>query len=208
MHLRFSYKVFAIVILLGVSIFGFTHDVYAKKTLGDATGALKKVSSGSGITEGEIPVVFGDVVKTGIAITGILFFILMVYAGFTWMTAQGKDEQVQKAQKTLIAATIGLVIVIASYAFTSFVQNRLVGDQQSPPPAPADVVGDTPLGCCYDWVAATQAGAFTGGIKVDRGIITETACEQIGTQSVNGDLIVDKWEFNEGWDAAQCSDGL
>ena len=42
----------------------------------------------------------------------------------------------------------------------------------------------------------------------DRGIITEAACQQIGTQSVNNDLVIDKWEWNEGWDAAKCQDGL
>ena len=201
-------KIFIITILFGISIFGFTNDVYAVKTLGDATGNLKSVTDKSGVTEGEIPNAMGNIIKTGIAFSGILFFVLMVYAGFVWMTAQGKDEQVQKAQKTLIAATIGLIVVISSYAFTNFVQTRLIeGQEKVTPPAP-DVVGDVPLGCCYDWIATTQAGEFTGGIKVDRGIITEGACQQVGTQSVNNDLVIDKWEWNEGWDAAKCQDGL
>ncbi len=183
---------------------------YAKKTLSDATPALKTVSGQSGVTDGDISSVMANVIKTGIAFSGILFFILMVYAGITWMTAQGKDEQVQKAQKTLIGAMIGIIVVIGSYAITNFVQTRIIEGQTGASVAPPDRVGDdSPMGCCYDWVASTQAGVAIGGIKVSKGIISENHCTEIGNNNPNeDDLINDKFEFNEGWSLLDCNEGL
>lgn len=54
---------------------------------------------------------------------GIIFFILTIYAGINWMTAQGDAAQVTKAKETLIRAIVGLVIALAAYGITYFVMN-------------------------------------------------------------------------------------
>ncbi|OGH69722.1 MAG: hypothetical protein A3C90_04075 [Candidatus Magasanikbacteria bacterium RIFCSPHIGHO2_02_FULL_51_14] len=63
----------------------------------------------------------GNVIGAGLSMIGVLFFILMVYAGILWMTARGNEETTKKALNTAIAAGIGMVIVLASYAITNFV---------------------------------------------------------------------------------------
>lgn len=45
---------------------------------------------------------------------GALFMILIIYGGWLWMTAQGKEEQVERAKKIIIGATIGLGIIIGA----------------------------------------------------------------------------------------------
>ncbi|MBI4811909.1 hypothetical protein HY798_00435, partial [Candidatus Falkowbacteria bacterium] len=45
----------------------------------------------------DIPTVSGQVIGAGLAFIGILFFILMIYGGILWMTAQGNEQQVTKA---------------------------------------------------------------------------------------------------------------
>ncbi len=65
--------------------------------------------------------VVGDVVSIGLSLIGIVFFLLMLYAGFKWMMAMGKSEDAEKAKETIEAAAIGLIIVLAAYAIATFV---------------------------------------------------------------------------------------
>ncbi len=56
-----------------------------------------------------------------LAMLGVIFLVLVVYAGFLWMTARGEEKQVGKAKEVLSAAVIGLVLVLSAYAVTNFV---------------------------------------------------------------------------------------
>jgi len=51
--------------------------------------------------------------------------IIIVYGGFTWMTAGGNEEQINKSKKLLINAAIGLAIIILAYSITYFVTAAL-----------------------------------------------------------------------------------
>lgn len=70
----------------------------------------------------------GGVIKIFLSILGIIFIALMLYGGYLWMTAGGKEEQVTKAIDLIQDAVIGLVIVIAAYAITYFVLFMLAKD--------------------------------------------------------------------------------
>ncbi len=50
-----------------------------------------------------------------LAFTASIFFILIIYAGIMWMTAQGNEEQVKKAQKLILNSTIALAIIFFAY---------------------------------------------------------------------------------------------
>lgn len=49
------------------------------------------------------------------AISSIAFLIYFILGGLQWVTAGGKQDAVQKAQKQMTDAAIGLVIVIVAY---------------------------------------------------------------------------------------------
>jgi len=68
----------------------------------------------------------GQVISIILSFVGVLFFILMIYAGILWMTAQGNEQQVAKAKDLLINATIGLIITLAAYAITSFIGTEIL----------------------------------------------------------------------------------
>jgi len=57
---------------------------------------------------------------------GVIFLVLMIYAGFTWMTAAGSEEKINQAKKTMAAAVIGVAIVLVAYAITVFVIDSLL----------------------------------------------------------------------------------
>jgi hypothetical protein len=90
---------------------------------------LNKVAvEGAGFnTTATYETIIGKVVTMAITIIGVVFLILAIYAGYTWMTAHGNEEMVTKARSTLIAAIIGLVIVLAAYAISSYIINS-IGD--------------------------------------------------------------------------------
>lgn len=69
----------------------------------------------------------GNILKAVLSLIGIIFFILIFYAGLVWMTSQGKTERVDKAKGTLEAAVVGLVLIAGAYAITSFVLTGLGG---------------------------------------------------------------------------------
>lgn len=51
---------------------------------------------------------------------GTIFLVIAIYAGFKYMTAGGKEEQVRGALALLKNAIIGLVIVACAWAITRF----------------------------------------------------------------------------------------
>ena len=63
----------------------------------------------------------GKIIGTVLSFVGVLFLILMIIAGITWMTAAGNDQQTKKAKDLLVSSIIGIVIVFAAYAITAFV---------------------------------------------------------------------------------------
>ena len=82
------------------------------------------------VSKSKVPELIGSFVSGGLALIGIVFFLLLLYGGIMWMTALGKTEQVDKAKEILEKAIVGLVIVSASYAIASFVFGSLSGQGQ------------------------------------------------------------------------------
>lgn len=67
-----------------------------------------------------------NIIKIVLSFTGLAAVSLIIYGGFLWMTARGNDDQIANARQTIIASLVGLIIIVASFAITSFVVNILV----------------------------------------------------------------------------------
>ena len=96
------------------------------KGLRDAGGVAKNVAKNAGVTEGDVGNIVGVGLNAALSLVGLIFLILMVYAGYLWMTARGEEEMIKKAQKIIISSLIGLVIVLGAYAITVFVTMAFV----------------------------------------------------------------------------------
>ena len=107
----------------------------------DALDKLKEVGGeayGVGAEEPKgLPEIIGGIIQTALSILGIIAAILIIYAGYVWMTARGKEERVTKAKETLEAAIIGLIIIMAAYAITYFVVDRLMQASSTPTVTPS-----------------------------------------------------------------------
>ncbi len=72
-----------------------------------------------------VPGVIGGIIKIALGFLGIVFFFLVLYAGFIWMTSMGSSEKVEQAKGIIEGAAIGLILVIAAYAIATFVFTSL-----------------------------------------------------------------------------------
>lgn len=64
--------------------------------------------------------IIGTIIYIILGLVGVIFMGLVIYGGFTWMTAQGNEENVKKAMKILFSALFGLIITLAAYVLTYF----------------------------------------------------------------------------------------
>lgn len=97
------------------------------KGLGGAAEFVNKVAFTAGFsTTNTSPVaVAGTLVNTFLSLIGIVFIILIIYAGFKWMTAGGNEEQVNKAKTTIINSVIGIVVVMGAFVLYKFIEGIL-----------------------------------------------------------------------------------
>ena len=70
--------------------------------------------------------IIGTAVSAFLALLGVIFLVLMLYAGYHWMTARGEEEKVEKAKDTITRAIIGLIIVVGAYAIWAFIFYQLI----------------------------------------------------------------------------------
>lgn len=91
----------------------------------ESTGLNKTAAGGYGAlptgVDADLPSLIGKIIGAGLALLGVIFFVILVYAGISWMMAMGKEEKINEAKDMIIAAILGLVVVLAAYAITAFV---------------------------------------------------------------------------------------
>lgn len=55
-----------------------------------------------------------------LGILALVAVVLVLIGGFKWMTAAGNEEKVTDAKKLLVAAVIGLVIIMAAWGISLY----------------------------------------------------------------------------------------
>ena len=83
------------------------------------------ISSVAGVGETDLITTIGRIINIFLSFLGIIFLGLMLYAGYTWMTAAGDPEKIETAKKTIRNAIIGILIIASSWAITAFVLKAL-----------------------------------------------------------------------------------
>lgn len=97
----------------------------ALKLAGDTNAEAK-------LGTGDLTVIIGSIIRYALGLLGTIFLVLILYGGFLWMTAGGNEEKIGKAKKMLANSTVGLLIVILSYAIALFIIN-VIRQAQLPP---------------------------------------------------------------------------
>jgi len=130
-------QVFIVILLLTAGVVSFDYATAAPapaggttQTTGLNTNLLKETGLNEtlgGGEEADIVDFIGQAMTYILGFLGVVFVILTIWAGAQWMTAGGEEEKVKKAKQTLRNSIIGVIIIICSYAITSFVFNIIGG---------------------------------------------------------------------------------
>jgi hypothetical protein len=78
---------------------------------------LPEVTTDSGLVSNILRIVFG--------IAGALALLMVILAGFKYITSAGDPQSVAKAKNTLIYSIIGLAVCILAEVIVSFVVGQL-----------------------------------------------------------------------------------
>lgn len=124
-------KSFLISVLLGVVSFSFMLGSVALADTNNFNELTNQVAQKggfqtSGVNDTTLSQTVAKIIKVTLGLIGTIFLILMVYAGFLWMTGGGNEDNIGKAKKILSASVIGLAIVLAAYSITYFVTRVLL----------------------------------------------------------------------------------
>ena len=103
---------------------------------------LEEARSVARLPKNSAQVVAANIIQVVLGFVGIIFLMLIIYGGFQWMIGarSGDKRQVNQAQKTLTAATVGLLIIVTAYSVTYYVTTYIIeANTTTPyigPPAP------------------------------------------------------------------------
>lgn len=128
---------------LFLSLFLF-EPTFAYKTIDSSNTFLNNTVEPTGLSTDNIQTSTGKFIQAALLLVGTVFLALMIYGGFTWMTARGEEDKITKAKETIIAASIGIGIILAAYAATAFITSNLITKTNN---SPGELCTDTLTAC-------------------------------------------------------------
>jgi len=90
----------------------------------DEAFGLSEVGS-TGLGDRDVRSTIGSIINVALSLLGVVALVIILFAGFEWMTAGGAEDKVATARKRMVAGVIGLAIILSSYAISRFVLEQL-----------------------------------------------------------------------------------
>ena len=212
--MSFVKKIFLTLAIIGLMAPSF---VSAARNPKDPYGIKGAAENTQLIKNTTMPELIGSIIGIALSVVGVVFFLLVLYAGFTWMTAFGNEEKVTSSKSIMEQAAIGLVIVLAAYAIARFVFGELIRgsntQSQNNPPIQTQPP-DERLGCCSSRVIGGIRRENIKHVDCDIPDIWDlgTCDEQPGcciNNAVGGQTLASTEPFcrgaDEDWHAGPCN---
>lgn len=122
-HLNLIFSLLILTALLILPYFVFAQTAPSSE-ISPMAARLNTVAGGGGYSTGEnagLFTIIGTIISAVLGLLGVIFVILIVYAGFEWMTAAGNETKIEKATATIKHTVIGLIITLSSWAIWEFI---------------------------------------------------------------------------------------
>ncbi|MEI8360849.1 MAG: pilin [bacterium] len=71
-------------------------------------------------------IIIANVIKFMLGFLGIIAVIIILFAGFKWMTAGGDSKKIDEAKDLMKNGVMGLIIILSSWAIANFVIDQLL----------------------------------------------------------------------------------
>lgn len=111
-------------ILLLAPLFLYGHLVSAQGYDFNKNSGLDNSATVAGFVTGSeaatVDSITGLVISIILGLVGVVFLGFIIYGGFTWMTADGNQDKVKAATKTIMNSIFGIIITLAAYAISYF----------------------------------------------------------------------------------------
>ncbi len=114
--------------IMGV-IFAFS----ATPAMAQINAGLSPIANTISLGTSDIRTLIARIIYVFLGVLGTILLVIILYAGFLWMTAGGDDDKITQAKTWIKNGVIGLIIILCSYAITYFVVTRLMGIRDSNP---------------------------------------------------------------------------
>ena len=97
-------------------------------TFGNIDNPLTKINSaGYGDVDVGLPLFIGNVVKVIFIAGGLFAFFNLIFAGFTYLTAAGDKQKLEKALSSINMSLVGLIVMIGAGIITGIISFLLFG---------------------------------------------------------------------------------
>jgi len=126
-----KYFILGLIILLTASFFVFSFDLALAQDDPEAGAknsdvfGLQPVDDNIGLASPDVRTIIAKIIRAVLGLLGIIALVIVLYGGYTYMTAGGNEEKINKAKKILINGVIGLIIILSAFAIVQFVINAL-----------------------------------------------------------------------------------
>jgi type IV secretory pathway VirB2 component (pilin) len=82
---------------------------------------FKNLGSTFGLGTSDLEQTVINIVQWALGLLALIAVVIIIVAGFTWITAAGNEEKISKAKGMITAAVIGLIVVLLAWAIVIFV---------------------------------------------------------------------------------------
>lgn len=124
-------KKIILLVVIAIGLF-LPHQYSFAEVTGEVPGKIKPSESSTTTLPNPIGVddpriIVGNIIRLILGLVGSLALIFFIYGGLMWMTSAGNSDQVTKGRDTLVWATLGLIVIFASYTGVAFILQSLGG---------------------------------------------------------------------------------
>lgn len=126
-NLRFLFSLLILTALLVLPYLVFAQGTTTPELVSNsALEKLKTVAEDGGYVQRDLAFIVGRIIMAALSLLGGVFIILIVIGGYDWMTAEGNEQKVEKAQNYIRRAIIGLIITLGAWAIWQFMLIRFI----------------------------------------------------------------------------------
>lgn len=116
-------------VIAGIFFFGVMF-LYFEPSFGAQEDEIRRIKERARTELNQLPStnaqeIIGQAIKILTAFMGAIMFVLVVYAGFLWMTAQGNSDKIETAKNIMVWSALGVAVMLTSYIIVQFVFTQI-----------------------------------------------------------------------------------
>lgn len=121
-----THRRFFILFALTLSVLMGGLSIHHSTVRAEVTEGLAAVGKTVKLPSTDPRILAARIINVALGVIGIVLLVLILYAGFLYMTSGGEKDKIDTAKKIITNAIIGLIIILSAWAITRFVISKLL----------------------------------------------------------------------------------